>query len=92
MSLSERLAEVSTSESKTVLCKLGELMLGTDLSLEDRDNLIAAVLTPSGDPRRISSDAISHALEEEENISISATSITRHRLKRCSCFKKGNDK
>lgn len=90
MSLSERLASVSNKENKTALCKLGELMVGSELSLEDRDQLIAAVMTPSGDPRRISSDALSQALEEE-GISISSTSITRHRLKRCSCFKRGTE-
>jgi hypothetical protein len=90
MSLSERLTLVSNKERKTVLCKLGELMAGTELQIEDRDHLIAAVLIPSGDPRRISSDALSHALEEE-GISVSGTSITRHRLKRCSCFKRGTE-
>ena len=88
MSLSERLTLFSNKEKKTALCKLGELMAGTELQIEDRDQLISAVLTPSGDARRISSDALSHALEEE-GISISGTSITRHRLKRCSCFKRG---
>ena len=90
MSLSERLTLVSNKEKKITLCKLGDLMAGTSLQTEDRDQLISAVLTPSGDARRISSDALSHALEEE-GISISGTSITRHRLKRCSCFKGGTE-
>jgi hypothetical protein len=88
MSLSERLTSVSNKEKKTVLCKLGELMAGTELQIEDRDHLIAAVVIPSGDSRRISSAALASVLSEEGHF-ISATSITNHRLKRCSCFKRG---
>lgn len=90
MSLSERLNLVSNKEKKTILCKLGELMTGTEIQIEDRDQLVAAVMTPSGDSRRISSAALAFVLSEEGYL-VSATSITNHRLKRCSCFKGGTE-
>ena len=90
MSLSERLILVSNKENKTTLCKLGELMTESELGIEDRDQLVAAVMTPSGDSRRISSTALAFVLSEEGH-SVSATSITNHRLKRCLCFKGGTE-
>jgi hypothetical protein len=88
MSLSEKLAAASNKEKKQVICKLGQLMVGSVLPIEDRDYLIAAVMTPSGDPRRISSAALAAVLQEEGH-DISSTSITSHRLKRCCCFRGG---
>jgi hypothetical protein len=88
MSLSEKLTAVSNKEKKQSLCKLGQMMVGNTLPIEDRDYLIAAVMTPSGDPQRISSAALASVLQEEGH-DISATSITHHRLKRCGCFRGG---
>ena len=86
MSLSEKLTAVSNKEKKQSLCKLGQLMVGSILPLEDRDYLISAVMTPSGDPQRISSAALAAVLQEEGH-DVSGTSITNHRLKRCCCFR-----
>jgi hypothetical protein len=88
MSLSEKLAVVSNKEKKQVLCKLGQMLVGGAIPAEDRDHLVIAVMTPSGDPRRISSIALAAVLQEEGH-NISGTSITTHRLKRCSCFRVG---
>jgi hypothetical protein len=63
-------------------------MTGPKLSIDDRDQLISVVMIPSGDSRRISSAALASVLSEEGHF-ISATSITTHRLKRCSCFRGG---
>lgn len=81
MNLAKRLADTEPAR-RGLPCAVDVLLCS--LSKQDAAALVAAMATPKGDPRRLSSRVISEALHEE-GFKIGPRSISNHRNGACRC-------
>jgi hypothetical protein len=86
MSLASKLAEAS-SNPKLTKCKVGVILLGSQLSKEDTNYLDKALNVPEGSPDRLSNVSIARVLREE-GFDLSNSAVDRHRRNECSCARK----
>ena len=86
MSLSEKLEEALNQEPKAV-CKIGSLLKGSVLSIEDKETLKTILSVPEGTPKRLTNTAIGKVLRDE-GFDISNSAVDRHRRLDCPCTRK----
>ena len=86
MSLSERFAEVSSSEQKTV-CKIGAILIDESIPSEERKVLSEILETPEGTPGRLTNSDIGRVLRAEK-FDLSNSAVDRHRRRDCPCNRK----
>ena len=83
MSLSDKLSAAST-EVPTRLCKIGNILVNSKLSEQDKANLKAVLDVPENDPSRINNNVIARILREE-GYDVSNSAVDRHRRGDCPC-------
>jgi len=85
MSLNDKL-KVAAQDSADKLCKLAALLSGSELTADEKKNLIAILEVDDRDPTRVPSTTIGQILREE-GYDISNSAVDRHRKtpKSCSC-------
>jgi hypothetical protein len=85
MSLNDKL-KVAAQDSADKLCKLAALLSGSELTADEKKNLIAILEVDDRDPTRVPSTTIGQILREE-GYDISNSAVDRHRKtpKACSC-------
>jgi hypothetical protein len=74
--------------SKKRLCKLGSLLSGKLMPEGDKKELLSILSTEIGDPRRITNSLITKVLNDE-GYEIGISTVERHRLELCCCFRGG---
>ena len=84
MSLSAKFETAKAVKQKP--CKLGSLIAGKLLSEEDKKELLSILATEQGDPNRVPNTLITKVLNEE-GYEIGISTIERHRIHMCSCYK-----
>ena len=87
MSLSDKLSSAKTS-SIVKLCKIGNLLVLSDLSEKDKQNLKEVLVTNQSDSSFISNSALGRILREE-GYDISNSAVDRHRRGDCPCNRVG---
>jgi hypothetical protein len=87
MSLSDKLSSAKTS-SVTKLCKIGNLLVLSDLSEKDKQNLKEVLETQPSNSSFISNSALGRILREE-GYDISNSAVDRHRRGDCPCNRVG---
>lgn len=88
MSLSERFAEVSSSEQKT-LCKIGAILINESIPENERKVLSEILEVPEGTPGRLNNATIGRVLRAEK-FDLSNSAVDRHRRHDCPCTRKVN--
>lgn len=83
MALSNKLQEAVSLANKK-LCKLGVLLVGTELSEEDKKNIEAILSVPESNPSRVPNTTLGRILREE-GYDVSNSAVDRHRRGDCSC-------
>jgi hypothetical protein len=86
MSLSERFAEVSSSEQKT-LCKIGAILVNESIPENERKVLSEILEVPEGTPGRLTNSDIGRVLRAEK-FDLSNSAVDRHRRNDCPCTRK----
>jgi hypothetical protein len=86
MSLSERFAEVGSSEQRT-LCKIGAILVNESVPVEERKVLSEILDVPEGTPGRLNNATIGRVLRAEK-FELSNSAVDRHRRKECPCTRK----
>lgn len=86
MSLSERFAEASSTEQKT-LCKIGVILVNESIPEAERKVLADALDTPKGMPGRLNNSTIGRVLRAEK-FDLSNSAVDRHRNHDCACNRK----
>ena len=87
MSLSDKLSSAKTS-SIVKLCKIGNLLVLSNLSEKDKQNLKEVLVTNQSDSSFISNSALGRILREE-GYDISNSAVDRHRRGDCPCNRVG---
>lgn len=85
MNLNDKL-KVAADEAAVKLCKLATLLHGSELTADEKKNLIALLEVEEKNPARVPSSTIAQILREE-GYDLSDSAIDRHRRtpKTCSC-------
>ncbi len=83
MSLSDKL-DIASKTSSIKLCKIGVILVSTELPEEDRKTLKSVLDVPELTPNRISNVQIGRILREE-GYDVSNSAVDRHRRGECSC-------
>jgi len=83
MSLSDKLNNASKTSS-VKLCKIGVILVSTDVPKEDRETLESILNQPELSPNRVPNSQIARILREE-GFDVSNSGVDRHRRKECSC-------
>lgn len=85
MSLSDKLSEASTKKTLK-LCKVGVLLISSDIPEQDRENLKRILEVDHSSPSRIQNSTIARILREE-GYDISNSAMDRHRRNDCCCVR-----
>jgi len=85
MSLNDKL-KVAAEESAVKLCKLATLLAGSELTEDEKKNLVAILEVDERNPARVPSSTIGQILREE-GFDLSDSAVDRHRRnpKTCAC-------
>jgi hypothetical protein len=85
MSLNDKL-KAAANEASAKLCKLAILLNGSELTNDEKKNLITLLEVDDRDPARVPSSTIGQILREE-GYDISNSAVDRHRRipKSCAC-------
>ena len=83
MSLSDKLSVAATGTTAK-LCKIGNLLVNSKLSDQDKENLRNVLDVEEHNPTRINNSTIGRILREE-GYDISNSAVDRHRRGDCPC-------
>lgn len=87
MSLSDKLASAKIEAAQRA-CKIGIILVSSDLSDKDKQNLKAILDVDQNDPTRVPNSTLAKILREE-NYDVSNSAVDRHRRGECACNRIG---
>ena len=85
MSLIKRLEKEAGKSRPGLACRVGSILLSSDMTDEDREYLKKVLETSSDDPARIPTTAVTQALRLE-GFDVGTAQINRHRRHECRCY------
>jgi len=87
MSLSDKIKSAKSVQIQK-FCKIGALLIGTELSDNDKESLKESLNTDPANPAHINNSALGRILRDE-GYDISNSAVDRHRRGDCPCNRTG---